>query len=39
MCVDISHFVLEASRDTNDEVVDERFDCAEGSDALAGTVM
>lgn len=39
MCVDISHLVLEALGDTNDQVVDESSDCAEGSDVLSGTVV
>jgi len=39
MCVDISHLVLEALGDTDDQVVDEGSDCAEGSDVLSGTVV
>jgi hypothetical protein len=39
MCVDISHLVLETLRDTDDQVVDERSDCAEGGDVLSGTVV
>jgi hypothetical protein len=39
MCVDVSHLVLEALGDTNDQVVDESADCAEGSDVLSGTVV
>ena len=39
MCVDISHLVLEALGDTNNQVVDESADCAESSDVLAGTVV
>jgi len=39
MSVDISHLILEAFRDTNDQVVDEGSDCAEGGDILSGTVV
>lgn len=39
MCVDVSHLVLEALGDANDQVVDEGANCAEGSDVLAGTVV
>ena len=39
MCVDISHLVLESLGDTDDQVVDERSDCAEGGDVLSGTVV
>ena len=39
MCVDVSHLVLETLGDSNDQVVDESSDCAEGSDVLAGTVV
>lgn len=39
MCVDISHLVLEALGDTDDQVVDEGSDCSEGSDVLSGTVV
>ena len=39
MCVDISHFIFKAPRDADDEVVDDGFDCAKGSDTLAGTVV
>ena len=39
MCVDISHLVLEAFGDTDNQVVDEGSDCAEGSDVLSGTVV
>jgi hypothetical protein len=39
MCVDISHLVLKALGNTNNQVVDESADCAESSDVLAGTVV
>lgn len=39
MCVDVSHLVLEALGDTDDQVVDERSDGTEGSDILAGAVV
>jgi hypothetical protein len=39
MCVDVSHLVLEALGDTDDQVVDESADCAEGGDVLSGTVV
>jgi hypothetical protein len=39
MCVDVSHLVLEALGNTDDQVVDESADCAEGGDVLAGTVV
>ena len=39
MGVDISHLVPETSRDTNDQVVDERSDCSESSDVFARTVV
>lgn len=39
MCVYISHLVLEALCDTNDEVVDEGTDGSEGCDILSGTVV
>lgn len=39
MCVDISHLVLEALGDTNDQVVDQGTDCAESGDVLSGTVV
>jgi hypothetical protein len=39
MCVDVSHLVLEALRDTDDQVVDESADCAEGGDVLSSTVV
>lgn len=39
MCVNVSHLVLEALGDTDDQVVDERSDCAEGGDVLSGTVV
>lgn len=39
MSVDVAHLVLEAPGDTDDEVVDDGADGAEGSDALAGTVV
>jgi hypothetical protein len=39
MGVDVSHLVLESLCDTNDQVVDQSSDCAEGSDILSGTVV
>lgn len=39
MCVDVSHLILEALGNTNNQVVDESTDCAESSDVLAGTVV
>lgn len=39
MGIDVSHLVLEAFRDTNDQVVDQRSDGAESGDILAGTVV
>jgi len=39
MGVDVSHLVLEALGDTNDQVVDEGSYSSEGSDILADTVM
>ncbi len=39
MCVDISHLVLEALGNTNDQVVDQSSDRAESSDILSGTVV
>jgi hypothetical protein len=37
--VDVAHLVQEATGDTDDQVVDERADSAEGSDTLADTVV
>ena len=39
MGIDISHLVLEAFRYANDEVVDERADCAESSNTFAVAVV
>ena len=39
MCVDISHFVLEAFRNTDNQVVDYSLDGTESSDVLASSVM
>lgn len=39
MGVDVSHLVLEALGDTDDEVVDEGTDSSESGDVLAGTVV
>lgn len=39
MCVDVAHLVLEATGDTDDQVVDESADSAESSDSLASTVV
>lgn len=37
--VDVAHLVLEALRDTDDHVVDDGADGAEGSDGLAGAMV
>lgn len=39
MCVDVSHLVFESFRYTNNQVVDNRFDSAKGSDVLAGAMV
>lgn len=39
MCVDISHLVLEALRDADNEVVDEGLDCAKCRHTLASAVV
>lgn len=39
MCVDVSHLIFETFRDSNDEVVDEGFDCAECGDVFASAVV
>lgn len=39
MGVDVSHLVLEALRDTDDQVVDVGSDGSEGSDVLARAVV
>jgi hypothetical protein len=39
MCVDVSHLVLEALGDTNDQVVDEGSDSSEGSNVLSRAVV
>ncbi len=39
MRVDISHLVLEAFCDTDNQVVNQRSDCAEGSNVLAGAMV
>jgi hypothetical protein len=39
MGVDVSHLVLEALGDTDDQVLDESADSSESGDALAGTVV
>lgn len=39
MCVDVAHLVLVALGDTNDHVVDEGTDGAQGSDILARAVV
>jgi len=39
MGVDVSHLVLEAFCDTNDQVVDDGSHCAEGGDVLSGAVV
>jgi hypothetical protein len=35
MCVNVSHLVLKALCDTDDQIVDEGSDCAEGSNVLS----
>jgi hypothetical protein len=39
MCIDVSHLVLEALCDSDDQVVDEGSDSSEGSDVLSRTVV
>ena len=39
MGVDVAHLVFEAFCNADDQVVDEGFNCAEGGDVLAGTVV
>ena len=39
MCVDITHLVFEAPRNANNKVVDNRLDCPQSGDVLAGTVV
>ena len=39
MGVDVAHLVFETLCNTDDQVVDESLDCAEGGDILAGAVM
>ena len=39
MGVDVAHLVFEPLCNTDDQVVDESLDCAEGSDILAGAEM
>ena len=39
MGIDVSHLVLEALRNANNQVVDQGSDCAESSDILAGAVV
>lgn len=39
MSVDVAHLVKEAPGDTDDQVVDESADSAEGSDTLTNTVV
>lgn len=39
MGVDVSHLVLEAFRDADDQVVDEGADGSEGGDGLADTMV
>lgn len=39
MCIDVSHLVLVALGDTNDQVVDESADRSESGDVLSGTVV
>lgn len=39
VCIDVSHLVLEALGDTNDQVVDDGSDGTEGSNVLADTVV
>jgi hypothetical protein len=39
VCIDVAHLVLEATGDTDDQVVDEGADSSESSDSLTGTVV
>jgi hypothetical protein len=39
MGIDISHLVLKALRDADNQVVDQGSDCAESSNVLAGAVV
>ncbi len=39
MGIDISHFVFVTLRNTDDEIVDEGFDCSKSCDILAGAVV
>ena len=39
MRVDVSHFVFEAFRDPNNEIIDEGFDCAERGHVFASAMM
>jgi hypothetical protein len=39
MGIDVSHLVLETLCDANNQIIDQRSDCAESSDVLAGTMM
>ena len=39
MSVDVAHLVQEAAGNTDDQVVDDGADGAEGSDTLTGTVV
>jgi hypothetical protein len=39
MGIDVSHLILEALRDADNQVVDQGSDCAESSDVLAGAMV
>lgn len=39
MGIDISHLILEALRNADDQVVDDGFDGSESCNVLAGTMM
>ncbi len=39
MGVDVSHLILETLRDTDNQVVDQRSDCAESGDILASAMV
>ena len=39
MRIDISHLVFEPFRNTEDEIVDDCLDCAEGSDVLTSAMV
>ena len=39
MCVNVTHFVLEAFSDSNYQIVDDGFDSAKSGDIFASAVM